>query len=124
MAMIKMVDMAMIRAAARCPWPESSAEVGERRQCLRTQVSLQEPTCQAGPVLLKTTPCEQWPCYWDTCWDLQIPKCLLSMRTQPHKFLWPSRVPWLVFVQLSPGCLPLVRLLWEAGMSAECTVGI
>lgn len=32
MAMMKMVDMAMIRAVARCPWPESSAEVGERRQ--------------------------------------------------------------------------------------------
>lgn len=56
MAMIKMVDMAMIRAAARCPWPESSAEVEERRQCLRTQASLQEPIHQAGSFLVKTMP--------------------------------------------------------------------
>lgn len=27
-AMVKMVDMAMTRAVARCPWPKSSAAVG------------------------------------------------------------------------------------------------
>ena len=27
-AMVKMVDIAMTRAVARCPWPESSAAVG------------------------------------------------------------------------------------------------
>lgn len=32
MAMMKMVDMAMIRAVARWPWPESSAGIGERRR--------------------------------------------------------------------------------------------
>lgn len=30
-AMMKMVDMAIIRAVARCPWPESSAGIKERR---------------------------------------------------------------------------------------------
>lgn len=49
MAMMKMVDMAMIRAVARCPWPESSAEVGERRQRGRAQALLQAPTHQQGP---------------------------------------------------------------------------
>lgn len=31
MAMMKMVDMAIIRAVARCPWPESSAGIRKRR---------------------------------------------------------------------------------------------
>lgn len=31
MAMMKIVDMAIIRAVARCPWPESSAGIKERR---------------------------------------------------------------------------------------------
>lgn len=31
MAMMKMVDMAIIRAVARCPWPESSAGIKERK---------------------------------------------------------------------------------------------
>lgn len=34
MAMMKMVDMAIIRAVARCPWPESSAGSGRGGEML------------------------------------------------------------------------------------------
>lgn len=77
MAMMKMVDMAMIKAVARCPWPDSSAEVGERRQGFRTQASLQGPIHQAGPFLLQDQgPCKQWLCHWDTSRGPSEPKML------------------------------------------------
>lgn len=50
MAMMKMVDMAMIRAVARCPWPESSAGGRERGQH-RAQESLQAPLRPAESAL-------------------------------------------------------------------------
>lgn len=70
-AMMKMVDMAIIRAVARWPWPESSAGIGERRRNAfegpspKPRHPPEDPVVALGP--------RTWPS-----------KCALAARLLPH----------------------------------------
>lgn len=86
MAMMKMVDMAMIRAVARCPWPESSAGGGERGQH-RAQDSLQVPRRPAEAALQEDHGAYGRRRFHGT---LRIPNACLASELNPTGSPWPS----------------------------------
>ena len=101
-AMVKMVDMAMTRAVARCPWPASSAVVGReaRDSGIRT------------PCPARRWPGEQWP--WNS-------KCWLRPSTEPYTPapavasgppVQPQSGQQRQIPRLLPGHLPSVLFLW------------
>ena len=79
-AMVKMVDMAMTRAVARCPWPESSAVVGREGHASGIR-----PPCPT-----RLWPGEQGPCHQTLQQTIGIQNPSFTRAPSPVHLLWPS----------------------------------
>lgn len=79
-AMVKMVDMAMTKAVARCPWPESSAVVGREGHASGIR-----PPCPA-----RLWPGKQGPCHQTLQQTIGIQNPGFARAPSPVHLLRPS----------------------------------
>lgn len=109
-AKVKMVDMAMTRAVARCPWPESSAAVGREGQDSGFRPLPCEAVARRAVALPPSPPVDHWNS-----------KCWLRPSTEPYTpaLAMTSGPPVRPYAgqqrqtpRLLPGCLPSVLFLW------------